>query len=266
MGDVLSCGFGSDAWSSGRLAVAVWNAASGAESKYKHGARKTDAAHEFADECAVVICPESDRDNTQAFRGEGYSTIKPIKGVQIFYWHQVLETAGSPRSIEMAGTGRKGTAVSQLFRHKTSGEHVLITGVHAGHYNHSSGLVNGTDRQGLQVAAEAMEQIRKLQYDMLSNYMADKVVIGGDFNELGDLIRADRERWMPLPKDTSGKPLLRHCRGSIHSTKTLKSCEVSADLIWVGGGSIDTSAVQDHKVRRCRTTKAKLMAATTSAC
>ncbi|CAE7478161.1 unnamed protein product, partial [Symbiodinium natans] len=206
----------------GQLYVAVWNAAAGAEAKFRKSVRPKDAAHDLSSqEYDIIICPESGRENRAAFRGEGYRTIDGDKGIKIFYWPVLKPCPNSLTKAEIPGVARPGTLVSQLFKNVETDETVLVTGLHAGHYGNSE---------------QAMKLIRDTQRDMLkrSPVRVNKVIVGGDFNELGDLIKEDRDSWMPLPLDHHGKPLLRHCRGSIHAKRTLK-CGVTADHIWVGG-------------------------------
>lgn len=251
---------------SGRLAVAVWNAASAAEAKYKDGRRLEEAAAELANTCDIVICPEGDDDNRATFTRKGMTALWSTKGLQIFYSKAVLQTlTGSPTIDEVPGGHhrRPGTVVCQIFKQVTSGEHVLVTAVHGGHYGSADEPVGSTE-QSLLYAAKAIEKIREVQRLALSKGTADKVIIGGDFNELGDLIQADRDKFMPLPMSSSGKPMLPNCRGSIHAKNTLRvelkkgsgkgtknghqqSTRVSADLIWVGGSGVNPSELKDHK-------------------
>eukprot|EP00931_Biecheleriopsis_adriatica_P112621 TRINITY_DN87305_c0_g1_i1.p1 TRINITY_DN87305_c0_g1~~TRINITY_DN87305_c0_g1_i1.p1 ORF type:complete len:254 (-),score=39.27 TRINITY_DN87305_c0_g1_i1:111-872(-) len=231
-----------------KLTVAVWNAASG-DRQYKKTRRVGEAAAEMCGKwCDVVICPECDSEVRQHFVDKGYSTVESKKGLQIFYWGKNLKPE-CWRSFEIKGGGkhRNGVAISQLFKKTDSCEHVLVTGVHAGHYGNSKSLVCN-DRNMQEDAWVAMEQIRKLQCGILSKGMAQKVIVGGDFNELGELIKANCRTWMPLPLERNLKPMLRHVRGTIHVKSTVKlRGQMSFDQIWVGGDGIDTSAVIESK-------------------
>jgi len=262
------CGYdvGDHSHRSGRLAVAVWNAASGAEAKYHDGRRLEEAAAELANKCDIVICPEGDNDNRATFTGEGMTALWSEHGLQIFFSKAVLQPLTKRPTIDEVPGGhhrRSGTVVCQIFEQVTSGERVLVTAVHGGHYGSAEEPVGSTE-QSLLYAAKAIEKIREVQRLVLSKGMADKVIIGGDFNELGDLIQADNDKFMPLPMSSSGKPMLPNCRGSIHAKNTLRvephkgsgkgtnkghqqSIRVSADLIWVGGSGVNPSELKDHK-------------------
>merc|ERR1719174_2850611 len=78
----------------------------------------------------------------------------------------------------------------------------------------------------------AINELRNMITDSIKyGGHVDKVIVGGDFNELGELIKNDKKKWKPLPED------IPHARGSINVKETLKT--LTADHIWVGGQDID---------------------------
>lgn len=69
----------------------------------------------------------------------------------------------------------------------------------------------------------------------------DKVVVVGDFNELGALIEDDQKNWRPLPAE------IPHAFGSIHVRDTLRTTHDTADHIWVGGSGVNFHSCADKK-------------------
>eukprot|EP00438_Fugacium_kawagutii_P022221 Skav203954 [mRNA] locus=scaffold391:386813:387864:- [translate_table: standard] len=199
--------------------------------------------------------------------------VKKTYGVRIFYRPQTLRPskARGPQVKEIPGVTRNGTVVSQLFEHVETKEKVLVTGVHAGHYGNSKKLVRGKVSDDVRETAErlggslgnflislmvqqrhidkfwaprqGMEQIRDMQRDMWKQDDVGKVIVGGDFNELGDLI-FEFSNWTPLPyRDRNGNKLP-NVQGTLRAENTLQKIRVTADHIWVGGHAVNPEVKQ----------------------
>ena len=85
-----------------------------------------------------------------------------------------------------------------------------------------------------------MDALHALIQDMPRG-VVDKVVVRGDFNELGALIEHDHEDWKPLPAE------IPNVFGSVHVHDTLNTTHDTADHIWVGGNEVDVSTCTDKK-------------------
>merc|ERR1712048_1268200 len=99
---------------------------------------------------------------------------------------------------------------------------VLITAAHGGHY----GKPKHPDEESASVALQAL---RDLQTQM-KFWHADKCVVGGDFNEIGNLIEWYPDQFHPLPQSTKNQ--IQPHPGKTHPY------EKHSDHIWAGGKDV----------------------------
>eukprot|EP00930_Biecheleria_cincta_P042257 TRINITY_DN2906_c0_g2_i1.p1 TRINITY_DN2906_c0_g2~~TRINITY_DN2906_c0_g2_i1.p1 ORF type:complete len:619 (-),score=50.74 TRINITY_DN2906_c0_g2_i1:47-1903(-) len=236
------------------LKVAVWNGASD-DGTYKSTADSSKAAEHFASGgIAVIICPEGSlaRD---AFATKGYQVKAGHDSfaakLLMFYDPKVLTPTAELQEKHIRGGGPKldkddqprfdhtgkpllfrgGSCFCVWFKQIDTDQDVLVTAVHAGHYD-TVRMRNPSCEQGKRVG-EAIAAIRKLQEDNGANE-ADKVIVAGDFNELGLLMQDDMAMWGPLPGSIPNKS----CSdvGDTHKNGQF-------DRIATGGQAVKSSAV-----------------------
>jgi len=232
------------------LKVAAWNTGAGAKSyprstpkghpdakQYKElRDPKAAAAYMRSTGHHVVICPESDTRCEEEFAAQSYDCMRSGWGKRIFYDKKVLTLQEKPKQkgkdLPAVPKIRSGHAHSAMFRMERDGTSVLITAVHCGHYGEPS----NPDQEA---AYRDLETLRGLQQEM-GAATADRVIVGGDFNELGQLIwnshnkkhnMNDNRSWVPLPSD------VKNVSGTYDVGKTLFDARYNGmfDHLWVGG-------------------------------
>jgi len=200
--------------------------------------KANEAAKHFWDhKFDVVIVPECDDEtgtkfktkkfgnhNTEtAFTNQGFMKVSARKtefkivdkNTCIFYRSDTLEPVGLEWGSKdcMPGTGEHpGKVVGKAFKTKKNQDWILITAVHAGHYGRDDKLVSSfhsrKETQHVKQARQDVQGLREFQTNFLQSWDFEgrthrdwsKVIVAGDFNELGNLISEDPKQFCPLPK------------------------------------------------------------------
>lgn len=213
------------------LKVAVWNAAGQAKDPYQQYRDPVEAAKYFmSTHHGFVLCPESDSKTWHAFEAVGYKTDLHYHDLALYYSHE-FQKSGDPKSMKVSGAEGQhgGKALCQMFS-TSDGTKILVTAVHGGHY----GKPRHPDEDS---ALKAVGEVRSLQESMGAD-RADKVIVGGDFNELGQCMynyyKDDPTKFSPLPDCVDSQV------GSPHvgKTETMAHFNGMFDHIWVGGRGI----------------------------
>lgn len=214
------------------LKVAVWNAAGSAGGKYQHERDPVKAAEYFmSTHHGFVLCPESDSKTWHAFQAVGYKTDLHNHDLALFYYSEFQKSGDHKQMKVSGGEGHQhtGKALCQMFS-TSDGTKILVTAVHGGHYGKPSHPEEDS-------ALRAVGEVRSLQESMGAD-RADKVIVGGDFNELGQCMhnyyKVDPTRFSPLPDCVDSQV------GSPHvgKTETMAHFNGMFDHIWVGGRGI----------------------------
>lgn len=225
------------------LKVATWNTGSG-EPKCRHRKPEKAAAQFKRQGYAVVMCQEGWKD-VACFEKQGYVPVPSTGGPLICFDPTVLDCCGADDLRIDSKRGKKTTVTCAQFKMKTRhGSTVLAANVHCGHYGSFSRPDEGSARR-------ALKELREFLKDHGAGKM-DKVIVAGDFNELGELMFHSHKTWKPMPDEVA------HVTGSGRDVKEKTLYDAGnpggrwgahADHIWVGGKHVGrtTSAKRgDH--------------------